>query len=85
LPLLILLSPANRSQGSRLLIAAVCMLLAGSLYRFNAFLFTLNPGVGYSYFPSAPEIMVTLGLISFEIMAYIVLVRTLPVLHHEKT
>jgi Ni/Fe-hydrogenase subunit HybB-like protein len=80
-PLLILISPTNRSSGSMLLIAAVCMLLAGSLYRFNAFLFTLNPGMGYSYFPSVPEIMVTLGLISFEIMAYIVLVRTLPVMH----
>lgn len=84
IPLFILLSPARRSRGSQLLITAVCMLSAGSLYRFNAFLFTFNPGPGYNYFPSAPEIMITLGIISLEIMAYLVLVKTLPVLHREE-
>ena len=84
IPLLILTSSSNRNNGRMLLIAAVSMLLAGALYRFNAFLFTLDPGPGYSYFPSVPEIMVTLGIIAFEIMAYIVLVKTLPVLHREE-
>lgn len=83
-PLMVLLSPTNRNDGGKLLIAAVCMLAAGSLYRFNAFLFTFNPGPGYSYFPSVPEIMVTLGVISFEIMAFMVLVKTLPVLHRQE-
>ncbi len=59
------------------------MLLGGALYRFDAFLFTFNPGPGYNYFPSAPEIMVTLGVVAFEIMAYLVLVKTLPVLQRE--
>lgn len=84
IPVFILASPRNRNNGGKLLIAAVSMLLGGALYRFDAFLFTLNPGVGYSYFPSVPEIMVTLGIISFEIMAYLVLVKTLPVLHREE-
>ena len=84
IPLFILASPVNRNNGGKLLIAAVSMLLGGALYRFDAFLFTLNPGVGYSYFPSVPEIMVTLGVVSFEIMAYLVLVKTLPVLHREE-
>ena len=57
------------------------MLLAGALYRFNAFLFTFDPGAGYSYFPSVPEMMVTLGVVAFEVMAYIVLVKAYPVLH----
>ncbi len=84
IPVFILASPVNRNDGGKLLIAAVSMLLGGALYRFDAFLFTLNPGVGYSYFPSVPEIMVTLGVVSFEIMAYLVLVKTLPVLHREE-
>ncbi len=84
LPLVILLSPEKRGRGSQLLIAGVCMLLAGTLYRFNAFLFTYDPGPGYSYFPSVPEIMITLGIVALELMAYLVLVKTLPVLHREE-
>jgi Ni/Fe-hydrogenase subunit HybB-like protein len=83
-PLVILMSPARSARGSQLLIAAVSLLMAGTLYRFDAFLFTLNPGPGYSYFPSAPEIMITLGIIAFEIMAFMVLVKVLPVLHREE-
>ncbi|MBT4889365.1 MAG: Ni/Fe-hydrogenase cytochrome b subunit [Rhodospirillales bacterium] len=81
IPLFILASPARRQNGGKLLIAAVSMLFSGALYRFNAFLFTFDPGPGYSYFPSASEIMVTLGIIAIEIMAYLVVVKTLPVLH----
>ncbi|MET0093147.1 MAG: Ni/Fe-hydrogenase cytochrome b subunit [Sedimenticola sp.] len=81
IPVVILVSPTRRSSGPMLLMAAISMLLAGALYRFNAFLFTFDPGPGYSYFPSVPEIMVTLGVVAFEIMAYIVLVKSFPVLH----
>ncbi len=83
IPLVILLSPARRSRGSQLLIAAVSMLFAGAMYRFNAFLITYDPGPGYSYFPSTPEIMITLSIIALELMIYLVLVKTLPVLHRE--
>jgi Ni/Fe-hydrogenase subunit HybB-like protein len=80
-PLVVLSSPAKRNSGRALLIAAVTMLFAGALWRFNAFLITFNPGPGYSYFPSVPEIMVTVGIVAFEVLVYIVLVRLLPVLH----
>jgi Ni/Fe-hydrogenase subunit HybB-like protein len=81
IPVVILASPQRRESGRLLLIAAISMLLAGALYRFNAFLITFDPGPGYSYFPSVPEIMVTVGIVAFEIMAYLVVVKTLPVLH----
>jgi Ni/Fe-hydrogenase subunit HybB-like protein len=80
-PLVVLLSPARRSRGPYLLYAAVSMLFAGSLYRFNAFLITYNPGPGYSYFPSVSEIMVTAGVVAIEIMAYLYVVKRFPVLH----
>ncbi len=77
-PLFILLT---RSKNSFMLaLAALSMLLAGSLYRFNAYLVTFNPGPGYSYFPSVPEILITLGIVSIEILLYMFLVKTLPVL-----
>ena len=80
-PLAVLLSPTRRAHGPSLLYAAVSMLFAGSLYRFNAFLITYNPGPGYSYFPSVPEIMVTSGVVAVEIMAYLFVVKKFPVLH----
>jgi Ni/Fe-hydrogenase subunit HybB-like protein len=80
-PLVVLLSPAKRVHGAYLLYAAVSMLFAGSLYRFNAFLITYDPGPGYSYFPSVPEIMVTSGVVAVEIMAYLFVVKKFPVLH----
>jgi len=60
--------------------AAGSIILAGALYRFDTFLVAFNPGVGYHYFPSASEIMITVGIISIEILAYLVFVKKLPVL-----
>ena len=80
-PVILLAMAKSRNSPAQLLIAAVCMLFAGAAYRFDAFLITYNPGPGYSYFPSAPEIMITLGIIAFEIMAFLFLIKKLPVLH----
>lgn len=83
-PMVILASSDNRRNGRLLLIAALSMLFAGALYRFNAFLIGFDPGPGYSYFPSVPEIMVTVGIVAAEIMAYLIFVKKLPVLHSSK-
>jgi len=57
------------------------MLLAGSLYRFNVFLIGYSPGPGWLYFPAVPEIMITLGILAIELMAYLYFVKRFPVLH----
>ena len=64
--------------------AAMLFMLAGSLYRFDTYLVAFRPGAHWSYFPSVTEILITLGLISGEIMAYIVIVRLFPILTLEK-
>ncbi|GAB4484797.1 MAG: Ni/Fe-hydrogenase cytochrome b subunit [Thermodesulfovibrionales bacterium] len=79
-PLVLLSTAANRKSAQKLFIAAVSMLLAGALYRFNAFLIGFSPGPGWHYFPSFSELMITIGVISVEIMAYLVFVKKLPVL-----
>ncbi|MCP3670041.1 MAG: Ni/Fe-hydrogenase cytochrome b subunit [Gammaproteobacteria bacterium] len=84
IPVLILLTKRARSSAALLFVAAVSMLLAGSLYRIDTMLVAFNPGSEYSYFPSIPEMLITIGIISFEILAYIVLAKYLPVLHQEK-
>jgi Ni/Fe-hydrogenase subunit HybB-like protein len=79
-PLWILSFERYRAHPQLLFIAAACMLAAGMLYRFNAFLIGYIPPDGYVYFPSVTEILVSLGIVSIEIMAFIVFVKKLPIL-----
>jgi Ni/Fe-hydrogenase subunit HybB-like protein len=79
-PLVVLMKVENRTRPRALFLSAAAILLAGSLYRFNSYLIALNPGEGWHYFPSFSEIMITLGIISFEIMAYLYIVKRFPVL-----
>lgn len=66
--------------------SATLLLIAGALYRFDTFLIAFQPGSQFSYFPSVGEIAVTIGIVSMEILAYIVIVHYYPILsgaHHE--
>lgn len=80
IPLVVLATPANRKSPRKLFITAVSLLLAGAVYRFNAFLIGFDPGPGWQYFPSASEVLITVGIISIEIMGYMIFVRIMPVL-----
>lgn len=83
-PVVVLASPTRRAQGRPLLYAAVSMIAAGALYRFDAFMITFNPGAGYSYFPALPEVLITVGMVAIEIMAYLFIVKQFPVLAREE-
>jgi Ni/Fe-hydrogenase subunit HybB-like protein len=78
--LILMARPATRSQPRWLFAGSAAMLLAGSLYRFNAFLIGFSPGPGWSYFPALPEILVTLAIVALELMAYLYFVKRYPVL-----
>jgi Ni/Fe-hydrogenase subunit HybB-like protein len=80
----ILLSDARRRRLGDLFRAAMLLMLAGSLYRFDTYLLAFNPGANWSYFPSVGEILVTTGLVAGEIMLYIAIIRTFPILTLEK-
>jgi len=80
LPLLLLGSRAARARPSRLFVSAVLLMAGGFLLRINGFLVGYQTGDGWHYFPALPELLVTIGLIAFEVLAYIVFVRRLPVL-----
>jgi len=79
-PLVILANAKSRKDPSRLFVAACCLLLAGFLLRIDSFLVGYETGPGWHYFPSVPEIMVSIGMIALEVLGYIVLVRYLPIL-----
>jgi Ni/Fe-hydrogenase subunit HybB-like protein len=78
-PLVVLLNPANRTRAKLLFVAALALLLAGAVWRMNAFLIGFQPGPGYSYFPSTQELLVTIGLVAFEVVAFIVIVKIFPI------
>lgn len=79
-PVILLVNPERRANLRCLFLSAVAMLLAGSLYRFDAFLIGFNPGTGWQYFPALPEIFITLGIVALELMAYLYFVKRFPVL-----
>lgn len=78
---LVLLARSGKTAGQATLFrSAVLMMLGGGLYRFDAFLVSFDPGGGWSYFPSVPETMITVGFVAFEIMVYLVVVKRFPIL-----
>jgi Ni/Fe-hydrogenase subunit HybB-like protein len=78
-PVFVLLSRRRASQRWQFL-AAVGLLAAGSLYRLDSYLMAVQPGNGWTYFPSAPELIITIGVVCLEIMLYLLFIKTLPVL-----
>ena len=62
------------------LLCAMMMMAAGLLYRFDVYLVGFRPSPGWGYFPSIPEMFVTFGLVAFEVMAYLIVVKMFPIL-----
>jgi Ni/Fe-hydrogenase subunit HybB-like protein len=69
-----------RASAAAQLQAALLALAGGTLYRIDAFLTAYRPGQGWVYFPSYFEILITLGIVATETVAYVYLVRRFPVL-----
>ena len=80
----ILASVARRQRLGHLFRAAMLLMLAGSVYRFDTYLVAFQPGEHWSYFPSVTEILVTTGLVAGEIMLYIAIVKLVPIISMEK-
>lgn len=83
-PTVMLFSEKNRKSTKSLFLIAVAFLLAGAVYRFDAFLVGFDPGMGWHYWPSASELLITIGIVAMEIMAYLALVKWLPILPNIK-
>jgi Ni/Fe-hydrogenase subunit HybB-like protein len=79
-PGFMLLPRSRRSDLGHLFRASMLMMLAGAVYRFDTYLVAFRPGDNWSYFPNVNEILVTIGLVSAEIMAYVVIIKLFPIL-----
>jgi len=78
-PLFLLLPAGRRRDPGNLFRAAMMMLLAGALYRFNTYLLAYRAGDDVHYFPSVPEFLITVGLLALEVLGYIVIVKLFPI------
>ncbi len=85
-PSLLFLMERFSSSPRWLFVLGAMYLLGGALYRFNAYLIAWSPGKEWVYFPSFGETMITLGVISLEVLLYLFFVKTFPILpevqHH---
>jgi Ni/Fe-hydrogenase subunit HybB-like protein len=70
----------NPPDLGRLVRTALLILLVGTLYRFDTYLLAFQPGSSWSYFPTIPEILITLGVVAFELLLYIFIVKRFPIL-----
>lgn len=64
-----------------MLLGGLAVVLFGALYRYAAYLVAYNPVGTYSYAPSVPELMVTIGIVAVEILVYLSFIKFFPVLH----
>jgi len=56
------------------------VLLGAALYRIGVVWVGFHPLGGGTYFPSLPELMVTLGFIAVQVMGYLLIVKRFPIL-----
>ncbi len=79
-PVLIYLDKKKRGDPVHQFRAAMWLILSGALYRFNTYLIGFMPGENFSYFPSVPEMFITIGIVATEILIFVFLVKRFPIL-----
>jgi Ni/Fe-hydrogenase subunit HybB-like protein len=79
-PAVMLMSAQKRQNLGHLFRASMMLVLAGTLYRFDTYLVAFMPGENFSYFPTVPELFVTIGIVAIEIVLYVALVTVFPIL-----
>ena len=77
-PVVMLASPERRHDLGHLFRAALAMLLAGAVYRFDLYLVAFMPGGHWSYFPTVSELFIAVGLIVTEVIVYLEIVKRFP-------
>jgi Ni/Fe-hydrogenase subunit HybB-like protein len=83
LPFALIGSLESRRNPARLFLAGVSIMLSGALLRINGYLIGYDTGPGWNYFPSIPEMLVTIGMFATEVLGYVIITRRFPVLPRE--
>jgi len=72
---IMLFGPQKSRSPRRLFLAAAMMLMGGALYRCNVYLIGFNPGSAWHYFPSFAEVMISVGIVSLQLLGYQLFVK----------
>lgn len=77
----VLLSNDRWRRTERYIFLGACgLLLGGAMYRLDSYLIVYKGSPGWRYFPSVPELMITVGLVSLHVLLFILFCKLLPVL-----
>lgn len=73
---------SKEAQGyaKNIFLGGCLVMTAGSLYRINVYIIGFHPAEGVSYFPSVPELFISLGMICFQLVIFITAVKIFPIL-----
>lgn len=78
---IVLLSTDRLRRTERYIFLSACaLLLGGTFYRLDSYLIAYQGSPGWRYFPSVPELMITIGLVSLHVLLFILFCKLLPVL-----
>jgi Ni/Fe-hydrogenase subunit HybB-like protein len=80
---LVLGAETRRRNPGQQALAALLLVLGGTVFRFNVYLVGFRPGSNWSYFPAVPELLITFGIVALEIALYVAAVKTFPILAGE--
>lgn len=76
-------SKSVRSKPNYLFLSACLLMSGGLLYRLNTYIIGFQSVEGQFYFPSFPEVMISVGLIAFQLILFITFVKIFPVIEKE--
>jgi Ni/Fe-hydrogenase subunit HybB-like protein len=75
---------ALRKSSPRAIFTGASLMLAGGLlYRINTYIIGYESVPGVTYFPSIPEVMITVGMFAVQFLIFITLVKIFPVVSQE--
>jgi Ni/Fe-hydrogenase subunit HybB-like protein len=80
IPIFMFASKKARDDFGTIFRGSILMMLSGAMYRFDAYIVAYNPGSNWAYFPTLPELLITLGVVALEIALYIYIVKRYPIL-----
>ena len=79
-PAVVLLSPKLNQIPRVVFVMSIVTCVGGLAYRFIPTTITYDPGAGFAYFPSVPELLITTGLVCFSIALFSAAVKLFAIL-----
>ena len=73
----------RKTNARSLFSGAAFMLTGGLLYRLNTYIIGFEGAPGVTYFPTVPELFITIGMLALQIAIFITFVKLFPIISQE--